>query len=289
LPHPYQPNKDDALPIPERLNAKYLPIIGRENLTSIERFNIPLLGSLIPGGLKPATILAVEFDPESQWFSMATTMTAKYILSNSYVGYLAMARPREDVIRDLSALGVDVSAAFKSGRLKIEDWYSATLSGGGIGTASGQEGEYETIEGGGRVASLRVADLSVEWLKQSQKLPQDVVGSWPPGNLDVVESCSEQLRFNEEKPYAEWMANRVNPSERRNRSITLQGFVRGLHSEWFYKRMEAITDGVIDVSVREHEGESKSFLRLRSLRGQPYDGRWHKIDIQPNGETILGT
>jgi len=107
--------------------------------------------------------------------------------------------------------------------------------------------------------------------------------------LTLFESFSEQLRFNEEKPYAEWMASRVNPIVRRRQEIQLQGFVRGLHSEWFYKRMEAITDGVIEVSVREQEGESKSFLRLRSLRGQPYDGRWHRIDVQTDGEAILAT
>jgi KaiC/GvpD/RAD55 family RecA-like ATPase len=258
-------------------------------LASIERFNIPLLGSLVPGGLKPATILAVEFDPESQWFSVATTMAAKCVLGNSYVGYLAAARPREDVIRDLLALGVDVSSAFKSGRLTIDDWYSATLTGGQLGNMPGNEGVNEAIEGGVRVSSLKVADLSVQWLKESKELPQDGGKVWPAGSLVLVESCSEELRFNEEKTYAEWMASRVNPNERKMGNITLQGFARGLHSDWFYKRMEAITDGVIDVSVREQEGESKSFLRLRSLRAQPYDGRWHRIDIQPSGEANLAT
>jgi len=83
------------------------------------------------------------------------------------------------------------------------------------------------------------------------------------------------------------LASRVTPDERRIKGAVLRCFTRGLHSEWFYKRTEALADGVIDVTVREEGGDSKSFLRLRSLRGQPYDGRWHRIDVQLNGEATV--
>ncbi len=69
--------------------------------------------------------------------------------------------------------------------------------------------------------------------------------------------------------------------------VTLQGFIRGIHSEWLYKRMEAASDGVIDVRVMEREEEAKNFLRVRSLKGQPHDSRWHEIKIKSNGEATL--
>jgi len=204
---------------------------------------------------------------------------------------MAQARAPEDIKRDLAALGVDVNSAEKEGRLDVSDQYSATLTGGRLEPAGPQTGFIEKIQGGMRFRSLKVADLSVEMLKASK---DEYTGHLDrPGRspvyLDIIESISEMLRFNEEKPYLEWMASRVTPRERMRKGATLHGCVRGLHSELFYKRMEAISDGVIDVSMREQDGESKSFLRLRSLRGQPYNGRWHRIDVEPNGEATLAT
>ena len=53
------------------------------------------------------------------------------------------------------------------------------------------------------------------------------------------------------------------------------------------QRVEAACDGVIDVRVLEQDGALKNVLRLRSLKGQPHDNRWHEIEIKPNGETSL--
>jgi len=260
-------------------------------LSSGDRVSIPLLTELVPQGIRPGTIFLVEFDPDSQWFSLATTMAARFLQANGQVAYLAQARAPEDVKRDLTALGVDVTSAQKEGRLDVSDQYSATLTGGRLEPAGAQTGFVEKIQGGVRFRSLKVADLSVEMLKASKEEytgALDRLGS-SPVYLDIIESASEMLRFNEEKPYVEWVASRVTPRQRLRKGATLHGYVRNLHSEWFYKRMETISDGVIDVNVREQEGESKSFLRLRSLRGQPYDGHWHRIDVQPDGGATLAT
>jgi len=72
-----------------------------------------------------------------------------------------------------------------------------------------------------------------------------------------------------------------------DKRIHLEGFVRGLHSESFYKRIEAACDGVVDVRVLEQDGVLKNVLRLRTLKGQPHDTRWHEIEIKPNGEAVL--
>ena len=200
-----------------------------------------------------------------------------------------MARSPEDVKRSIAEIGVDITSAEKSGRLVVEDWYSATLTGGRLEPAGTHAGLFEPIPGGLRVRSLKVADLSVEWLKTRKVGPQayDIVDHWPAGSMIIVESFSGMLRFNEEKPFVEWMESRVNPEERRRKSITLQGFVRGIHSDWLYKRMESASDGVIDIRVMERGDETKSLLRVRSLKGQPHDSRWHEIEIKSNGEASL--
>lgn len=235
-------------------------------------------------------MLLVEFDPESQWLAVATTVAARFYETNHHVGYLAMSRTPEDVRHNLSDLGVDVSHAEENGLLAIEDWYSASLSGGRVDSSSKGTRIFESTATGLRVLSLKVADLSVEWLKSSKAGPQkvyDIVDFWPPASLIIVESFSTILRFNEERAFVEWIESRVNPAERKRKSITIQGFVRGIHTDQLYKLMENASDGVIDIKVVERDEETKNLLRIRGLKGQPHDTRWHEIAIKQNGEATL--
>jgi len=64
-------------------------------------------------------------------------------------------------------------------------------------------------------------------------------------------------------------------------------FVRDIHSESFYKRLESDGDGLIDLRVMERDEEAKNSLRVRSLKGQPHDARWRDIQIKRNGEATL--
>jgi KaiC/GvpD/RAD55 family RecA-like ATPase len=232
-------------------------------------------------------MLLVEFDPESQWFSIATTLAANTFRDDRYVGYLAMARSVDEVKQSLFDIGIDVNQTKALERLVVEDWYSATRSGGRLESTGAEV--FERTRDGLRVRSLRIADLSVDWLKTSKSGPRvyDIVDFWPAGSLVIVESFSSILRFNEEKPFMEWLESRVNPEERRRKSITLQGVVRGIHSDWLYKRMESACDGVVDVRVMERADETKTFLRVRSLKGRPHDARWHEIEVKSNGEAAF--
>jgi len=254
-------------------------------LSSSERLNVPLVSSLVPDGIRPGTILVTEFDPESHWFAVATTIAARYVQDGCKVDYLAMARPREDVRSDLARLGLNVPAAEEARLLRVDDWYSATL---GLGPTS--RGVVQEIQENRRsylrIQSLKVSDLSVEWLKDMKRTSE-------PGvveeffHLVLAESISPGLRFNEEKAYLEWFESRVNPDERRQKRLTLQGIVRGIHNESFYRRMENAADGVIEVRIMDRDEEAKNFLRIRGLKGQRYNARWHEIQVKPNGETVL--
>ncbi len=255
-----------------------------------ERFNLPFLSELIPGGIRAGTILLVEFDPESQWFAVATTIAAKVLQHGGNVAFNALARPAEDIEHELSTLGVDVPKAFEESRLSINDWYSATLSGGRIEPLAPGANVVESTSKGSKFLSLKVQDLSVELLKDSKSSKESshiysVI--WPAGTLNILDSLSICLRFNEEKAYAEYLETRQNPQQRKMQRITIMGLVRGIHSDWFYKRMEAASDGVVDLQVMEREGKMRNFLRVRGIRGLPHDSSWHLIEIKPNGEAEL--
>jgi len=139
------------------------------------------------------------------------------------------------------------------------------------------------------VRSLKVADLSVEWLKSSKHgwAPLDVAETWQPGALGIGDSLSEMLRFNDEKTALEYFISRGLPNERKAKRISLFGGSRGVHTESFYKRLEGSTEGIIDLHVMERGDEAKSFLRIRSLKNQPSDGRWHEIEVKSNGEAVV--
>lgn len=253
--------------------------------------SIPILDHLIQGGIRPGTIFAVEYDPDSQWIAVATTIAARYLQEGCHVAYVSELRPLEHVKHDLAELGADVMAYLNSGQLYFYDYYSATLAGGRIEFASGQGGIFEPIPGGLRVRSLKVADLSVQWLRESKygHEPYDVVETWPPGSLAICDSASEMLRFNDENAFAEYAISRVNPNERKAGRINLTGFVRGMHTDSFYKRIENAVDGVIDVRVLEEQKEPKNFLRIRTLKGQRHDALWHQIEVKQNGEACLSS
>lgn len=236
--------------------------------------------------------MLVEYDPDSQWIALATTLAARFYEAGHHVGYLAMTRPVDEVKQGLAALGIDLARAIESERLMVEDWYSASLTGGRLELSDSKADLFEPIPGGLRLSSLKVADLSVKWLKTSKAGPHpiyDIVDHWPTGSLIVAESCSGILRFNDEKAFVEWVESRVNPEERRRKSVTFQALARGIHSERLYKRMESASDGIIDIRVVERDEEIKNMLRIRSLKGQKHDTRWHELEIQTNGEAVLIT
>jgi len=219
------------------------------------------------------------------------SITAKTLSNHGVVLYSAFAKPVDDAERDLLSLGIDVRESFKEGRLRIDDFYTATLTGGRLLSGS----LVEPYEYGIR-HSLSVADFSVVQSKGHKEIalgrpgPLDTkeFNSTQPGWLMVADSFSVLLRFNEERPFLEWLETREHRAMRRDTRVNLEAFVRGLHTESFYKRVEAACDGVVDVRVLEQDGVLRNVLRLRALKGQPHDNRWHEIEIKPNGEAVLG-
>jgi KaiC/GvpD/RAD55 family RecA-like ATPase len=249
--------------------------------------DVPLLAEFIPDGVKPGTLILVEFDPESEWLAVASTIVNGYLLAGGRAYYSASIRSPEAVKENLNALGAKVSEAIVEGRFVLVDYYSATLTGGRA--EGGGSSVFEPIEGGVRVRSLKVADLSVEWLKWRKEGFQswDLIETWPSGALGVWESMSPMLRFDEEGGFLEWLISRANPNERSAKRIFFNGVVRDVHSVAFYKRLESEYDGVIELRVMERGEEAKNFLRIRSLKGQPHDARWHEIQIKQNGLAAL--
>ena len=253
-------------------------------MDTAERVSIPLFADLIPDGISPGTGLLVEYDPHSQWFALATTVIARWLQAGKRGYCVAMVRPREVLVKDLGRFGIDVAAKEEAGELRVDDWYSASL------TPEHSTPENEVIgDKYQRYGSVKIPDLSLGF---SQTLKgRQLLSKWSSeqqlGVLAIADSFSMLLRFNEEKTFLEWFENRDLPLQRKLKRINVCGFGLGLHSEQFYKRLENVFDGVIEVRVMEREDQIKNLVRVTSLKGQPHDTRWHEIEIKGNGEAVL--
>lgn len=248
---------------------------------------LPVLGALIPDGISPATSLLVEFDPEGQWFAVSRTIAALAVKNGLRVAYAATARSREDVVASLTKLGIDVDAAERAGLLRIDDQYTATLK------LDKDNPDLVAIDKYFRVGSPKIADWSIDQLRsikgQNRQSNLTKWGDNQSGALAMIDSFSPYLRFNEEKVFLEWMETRNLQLHRKLGRLPILAFSRGVHSEHFYRSLEGMFDGLIEVRVLMHDDESKNMLRIKSLKGQPHDSRWHEIQVKSNGEATLVT
>jgi len=250
---------------------------------------LPVLGALIPDGISSATSLLVEFDPEGQWFAVSRTIVALAVKNGLRVAYGATARSREDTIASLTKLGINVDTAERTGLLRIDDQYTSTLK-----LDKDNPDSVPVDDKYFRVGSPKIADWSIDQLKSLKGAPgahSQLLSKWreQSGALAMIDSFSPYLRFNEEKVFLEWMETRNLPLHRKVGRLPILAFSRGVHSEHFYRSLEGMFDGLIEVRVLEHDDESKNMLRIKSLKSQPHDSRWHEIHLKSNGEATLAS
>ena len=70
--------------------------------------------------------------------------------------------------------------------------------------------------------------------------------------------------------------------------ITINGFVKGVASEAFYRKHESLYDGVFDIVTKEKEGRPEHYVRARKLYGAPVDSGWKTLALRKRGEAVIG-
>jgi len=237
---------------------------------------ISLIEDLLKAPLPPGASLLVEYDPTSGWYQSSLNIAAGWLREGGVVSYHVAAQPPENIRSQLAQLGLDVRQLEANDKLRVFDWYTATL-----GRKSKEKYAFY---------SLKAADLSVLFGKYMMATQQgiELIPPQPsPDWLRILDDASCLGRFNEEKSWVEFVRTRIIPIASLWKSTGIGGIIRGIHSDWAYKNLEAASDGVIDFKQDEATGEAQNLIRIRSMRNAGFDSRWHQLKVGDNFEVTV--
>jgi len=237
---------------------------------------ISLIEDLLKAPLPPGKSILVEYDPTSAWYQASVSVAADWLRKGGTVTYGVTSQPPDNIRSQLKQLGVDVAGLEANDKLRVFDWYTATL-----GRKSTEKYAFY---------SLKAADLSVLHSKYMMASGDavDLIRPTPsPEWLRILDDVSCLARFNEEKSWVEFVRTRLIPISSLWTSTGIGGLIKGVHSEWVYKNLEAAVDGVIDIKLDEISEEAKSMMRIRSMRNVGFDAHWYPLKIAENSEVSL--
>jgi hypothetical protein len=241
---------------------------------------IPLIEDLTTDPIPTGSNLLVAFDPTSQWINAHVTIAAGWLKTEGRITYHISMEPRERIRTRLRRLGLEnlgePEGLNENYTLVVHDWYTPTLG------RKTEDSEFS-------FASLKIADLSIDWAKGEKEAEEKRLFEKPARPvLRIVDSVSFLSRFNDEKVWVEFVLNRVIPRAQKWNQVTMIGIVRGVHSDWVYKTLEGASDGVIDFKLEETGEETTDLMRIRSMRQVGFDRKWHKLTIGEGFKVELG-
>jgi len=237
---------------------------------------ISLIQDLLKSPLQPGKSILVEYDPTSAWYQASISIAAEWLREGGTVTYGVTSQPPENVRSQLKQLGIDVAHLEADDKLRVFDWYTATL-----GRKSNERYAFY---------SLKAADLSLlhaKYMMASEDSIELIRPTPSPDWLRILDDVSCLARFNEEKSWVEFVRTRLIPISSLWTSTGIGGVIRGLHSEWVYKNLEAAVDGVVDIKLDDTGEEARSMMRIRSMRNVGFDARWHPLKIAETSDVSV--
>ncbi len=230
---------------------------------------IPLLEELTNEPVPAGSPILVEFDPASQWPNVYHTIAAGWLKTGGRVDMAASDRPPEKTRSYLNRLGLEAEELEKEDRLMIYDCYTPSL---------GRKSQERLS------IPLKVADASIWWSKQYETASALATGLfW----LRTWDNISILDRFNDEKTWVEFVLARVIPNAYLRKETAIRGVMRGVHSEWVYKRLEMANDGIVDIRLDESSDPPRNLIRIRTMRDVAFDARWRHLRVGENFEVTL--
>jgi len=238
---------------------------------------VPLLEAMVPEGLRWGGNYLVEFEPSSPWYGLSITIAARAVQSGLKTEYHSFHRNIVDVKEALEKLGLSVEAETKRGMLRLIESY--TPAAGAVRAGPGEKTGF---------LSDRAPDVG-RWGRAIKKQIRQGFNEQERRWLHIDDNTSLLLQFTDEETMLNSWRTVFIPWGRARELITVNGFVKGIASETFYRKTESLYDGVFDLVTKEREGRLEHHIRTRTFHGGEIDSRWKTVRRGPRGEVVIGT
>ncbi len=229
---------------------------------------IPLIEDLTTAPVPAGSSILVEYEPSSLWYDASITIAAGWLKTGGKVMYNVAVQPPDDIRSQLRRLVVEVDQLEKEDKLSIVDHYTVSI---------GQKSKERFT-----VSSMKVADQSIQFMKSEALLREEL-----PEHLGIRDDLSLLDRFNPERSWVEFLLTRYIPVIRSLKVTAIRGLIRGIHSDWAYKQLEAANDGIVDFKLEEDGKSSRNLIRIRRMRNIAYDREWHPLVVGENLQVTL--
>ena len=224
--------------------------------------HLPVLSELV-GAVPYGRVILGLYDPDSQYGSLMVNIAAGHLKSGGDLLYLISSKPVPEIRQQFNNLGVKVEEYEAKDNAVLFDAYSVLM-----GVKSSEKHKSEA-------SNLNEVSIAI-----SEAAPQ-----WPAGTLVIGESFSH-MAFNQETVFAKFSRKLVGVW-RNQGTVMLAGFGVGLHPPEFYQEMKLVSDGVLELNLKEHRNEIINAIRARSMKGQNCDSRWRQILFDSNMRASL--
>lgn len=224
----------------------------------------------------------MEFDPDSLWYETSLTIAALALKKGIKTEYHVFQHFPSEAREAFAKLDVDAERMEKEGLLSIWDSYTATVK-------YEKEKEEMEKEKGNLWQSSTAKPLDVEkaaksWTEAFNAGYKEDEKHW----LHIDDNTSIFLQYNDEKVFNDAWRTAILPFGIRGRETPhFIALVKGIASDAFYTKFEALCDGIIDAKAQEEGGQINNYIRIRMLRGKTFDSRWHRIELSSSGEVRL--
>lgn len=239
---------------------------------------IPLFEELAPGSFRYGGNYLIEFEPDSLWNESSQSVVAAAIKSKIKTEYHVFQRTYEDAQRSLEKLGIDVPSEVAQGLLRIIDSYTITSP-----IADKSTSPRTQPFPGGRLLDLKKWDEAL--LSEMKRNLEEKEKRW----LHVDDNTSLLLQYNSEDAFFDGWRTFFIPWGKERELITLNAFVVGFATNSFYKKIEALYDGIIDFATRKDAGGVENVVRVRALRGRRFDSNWRQLNLVGVGNVELAS
>jgi KaiC/GvpD/RAD55 family RecA-like ATPase len=238
--------------------------------------SLPFLKELIEGRLDYGTSLLVEFEPDSIWYETSLTLAAHALKDGVRTDYHLFQHMPSEVRDAFTRFGLDVKQLEEQDSLRILDSYTVQ-TGLGLGETSKSHVSLHYSQ------SLKLSDWSIADVQRIKSgVPEE-----DKRRLHIDDNTGVLLQYNDEKSFIDNWRTRHRPHTKVQEIVMFNSLMKGAASDAFTRQFELLSDAIIDIKSQEKEGRIEHVLRVRAMRGRPYESRWRRLRLLQTSEVAL--